>query len=151
MFPGTYLCFSYYTTMQKVYVKHIYLVKCYQLCDLLPKSTMWIVTRGWIAVQILQFFYIVQKYVFASFPTRIPSKQLESLVHISACYTPNARSPVNHEAHTFPSRGGQAILPTIAYVAITHGYSALEFPFIEHVCMYDMAKFVMHVELDFSI
>ena len=82
--------------------------------------------------------------------TSIPPKQLESLVHISACYTPNARSPVNHEAHTFPSRGGQAILPTIAYVAITHGYSALEFPFIEHVCMYDMAKFVMHVELDFS-
>ena len=81
---------------------------------------------------------IVQKYIFASFPTGIPPKQLESLVHISACYTPNARSPVNHEAHTFPSRGGQAIIPTIAYVAITHGYSALEFPFIEQsisICM----------------
>ena len=114
-----------------IFIPGTYLVKYYQVCDLLPKSTTSIVTKGCIAVQILQFFYIVQKYVFASFPTRIPPKQLESLVHISACYTPNARSPVNHEAHTFPSRGGQAIIPTIAYVAITHGYSALEFPFIE--------------------
>ena len=54
-----------------IFIPGTYLVKYYQVCDLLPKSTTSIVTKGCMAVQILQFFYIVQKYVFASFPTHV--------------------------------------------------------------------------------
>ena len=86
--PGTYLCRTYDTTMQKMHVKHKYLVKYYQSCDLFPKSTMWIVTKGCITVQILQFFTLFKNTFLRLFPHTYPAQTVRVTgTYISLLYS----------------------------------------------------------------